>query len=228
MPRAGPRLPLTELQPNHEAAQHIPDAWHVAPTCDDRLQLPCGSDRWQAPKSWGGGWLARFQDSSMLPTQDVLPGGTQKGVTSLPPAQMGSRGREGWLQERTLNWESRARVSNVMWPRGSDFLFLSLISPIWTMGHGVAKRFSGHSPGKTWQPQLRTHVQGHSSAWGQDGVQHGQCPHRLGPNSAKGGGVWGSWSKRSDTQWVLARVSLKQLVACYPLGLALTIHFPFP
>lgn len=108
--KGSPCLPLTELQPNHKAARHVPDARHVASTCDSRPPLPCGSDRWRVPRSWGGGWLACFQDSSTLPTQDTPPGGTQKGAASPPPAQMGSGGREGWLQGRALNWESRARL----------------------------------------------------------------------------------------------------------------------
>lgn len=66
---------------------------------------------------------------------------------------------------------------------------------------------------------------------GQGGVQNGQFPPQaraqLYQGSFKGRGVWGSWQKHTNTQWNLTRVSLRLLVACCPLGLALTTHFPF-
>lgn len=49
----------------------------MAPTSDDRPQLPCESDRWRAPRSWGGGgWQAARTHQRFLPRRDPERGDT--------------------------------------------------------------------------------------------------------------------------------------------------------
>ena len=130
----GSRLPLRELQPSHEAAQHIPDARHVAPTCDDRPRLPRESDRWRIPGSWGRGWLACFQDSSTLPTQK----GPRKGWHPLPqPRWAMGEGKAGCREEHSIGSPGPRFRSSPMWcDPGHQLPLLGLIFPVWTMELG--------------------------------------------------------------------------------------------
>lgn len=155
----------------------------------------------------GRGWLACFQDSSTLPTQDAPPGGTQKGAVSLPPAQMGrGRGRLAVgksTEQGVQGWRASAALRRVTWRhlRPLPRPHFPHLDDGESGGKGVLWPFSREDMSATnWGG-----VQGHNSAWGLGQGGHGMdsVTHGLrhwagaGPGSVRGAlegrRVWGSW-----------------------------------
>lgn len=220
-----------ELQPQPRVcpdSSQMPGTW--PPTCDIRHgpQLPHGGNRWQVPRSWGWGWLAHFQNSSTLPTQDAPPGGTQRGAASPPPAQMGRVwGLGGWGWGRALRgssgWGGVSSIQCCMtWSH--LFSFLGLIFPIWTMGNGMVKGFSGHSPG-TRSARVRGGVCRLTVQPGGRWAQHGHCPP-MGCSAGQGlecgsarGASEGREGRGFHTQGPGHGFPLELWAACCPTGL---------